>query len=183
MLFFKTLHNNSINSLTMFAPVMKSYVQSRSILKNLSELYKGFLWGLGFAIATGIAYVIITMHLSASIAHNYNKEMRSFITTEFNTASKLFQAEVINTVVKNDHVHLAVKYENIFDAAFAGSGYKMSFTLFDTSKNFMGNCEADIQNYHSEESHIYSEVACPSTFSDANSFGHATVSIVINDRT
>jgi hypothetical protein len=152
-------------------------------LKNLIELYKGFLWGIGFALATGLIYIVLISKLAASVEYGYKNQLQEVSSREFNSFSDSLDIEIVKTSIESGKVVFATKHMNLHNAYFIYSTYKISLSLFDKSGEFISKCESGFPNEHSTEKDIYTVVECPIIFGQPNDFDHAKVAIKQEIRT
>lgn len=152
-------------------------------MKNLIELYKGFLWGVGFALATGLIYAVLISKLAASVEYGYANLLQEISSREFNSFSDSLDLEIVKTSIESNKIIFATKHKNLHDAYFIYATYKISLNLFNKSGEFISNCESGFPNEHSTEKDIYTVVECPVIFGQPDDFDHAKVAIKREIRT
>jgi len=152
-------------------------------LKSLIELYKGFLWGLGFAVATGLIYSVLISTLAASVEYGYKKRLQEVSSKQFNLMADSLGLEIVKTSIESEKIIFATKHMNLNDASFIYATYKISLTLFNKAGDFISKCESSFPNENSTEKDIYTVVECPITFGRPDEFDHAKVAIKREKRT
>ena len=146
---------------------------------NLKEIYKGFLWGCGFAVSTSIIYFIVVSQIAASAQMEYRNSVREMTTTEFNTAAEILLPEILDHHIVNEKVILAVKYSNLIDAGFIGQSFDLHVSLFSSEDKLMGTCSQPLKSLHSTSEFVHTQIECKSVFDKASNFSYAKVDVVV----
>ncbi len=151
-------------------------------MENLKELYKGFLWGCGFAIATAIIYFILISRFAASAEQKYRADIRDMTATEYNNAAQLVSPEVIAHKVEKGFVILGIKYNNLIDAGFLGASFDLKISMFSDKNKLIGTCSQPLKAVHSSSDVIHTQFECRSVFETADSYSYAKVEVVVLPR-
>lgn len=106
------------------------------------ELYKGFLWGVGFAIATGLIYSVLISTLAASVEYGYKNRLQEVSSKQLNLLADSLGLEIVKTSIESKKIIFATKHMNLNDAAFIYATYKISLSLFNKSGEFISKCES-----------------------------------------
>ncbi len=146
-------------------------------LRNLMELYKGFLWGVGFALATGLIYSVLISTLGASIEYGYKNRLKEVSSRQLSLLAESLGLEIARTSIGSKEITFAIKHMNLKDSSFVHDTYKISLSIFNKSGEFISKCESDFPNEKSTDEYIYTVVECPIIFGDAEDFDHAKISI------
>lgn len=148
-------------------------------LSNLKELYKGFLWGCGFAVATSAIYFVSVSRLLATAENEYRNSIREMTSTEFNTAAKIILPEIVNHTISDNTVTLGIKYANLMDAGFIGQSFGLHISLFSNNGKLLGTCDQPLKSVHSTSETIHTQIECRSVFGVASEFDHAIADVVV----
>ncbi|ALZ75293.1 hypothetical protein [Rheinheimera sp. F8] len=141
------------------------------------ELYKGFLWGVGFALATGLIYSVLISTLGASVEYGYKNRLNEVSSKQLGLLADSLGLEIAKTSIGTERVIFAVKHMNLNDSAFVHDTYKISLSIFNKSGDFISKCESDFPNEKSTDEYIYTVVECPMIFGVPGDFGHAKIAI------
>ena len=129
----------------------------------LSDIAKGFIWGIGFSIAllsVSIAY-ITNVHASAEAKF---KDNISLIYDEKNTAlSHGLNVEVIKSEINKHDITIYAKYKNFKISTVSALHMKIKYTIFDAQKKNeapIAICEQPILAEKSGADYLYSITLC-----------------------
>lgn len=152
-------------------------------MKNLMELYKGFLWGIGFALATGLIFSVLISRFAASVEYGYKNRLQELSSKQLSLLADSLGLEIVKTSIESEKVIFATRHMNLNDPYFIYATYKISLSLFNKSGAFISKCESEFPDEKSTEKDIYTVIECPIIFGKANEFDHAKIAIKRQERT
>lgn len=131
----------------------------------LSDMVKGFMWGIGFSIALFGAATAYIMNIYAA-ADAKLKDNLSLIYEEKNAKlSSHFKPEVIKSEINKNNVKIYTKYKNFKTSTASVLHMKIKYTIFDAKdKNGapIAICEQPILAEESGADYLYSITSCDS---------------------
>lgn len=129
----------------------------------LSEMAKGFIWGIGFSIALVCVFIAYTMNLHASAEAKFKDDLSS-IYDEKNTAlSQGLNVEVIKSEINKHDITIYAKYKNFKTSIASTLKMKIKYTIFDAQKKNeapIAICEQPILAEKSGADYLYSITSC-----------------------
>ncbi|MCT6698396.1 hypothetical protein [Rheinheimera sp. 4Y26] len=152
-------------------------------MKNLMELYKGFLWGVGFSLAAGLIFSVLVSRFAASIEYGYKNRLQELSSKQLTLLADSLGLEIVKTSIESKKIIFATKHINLNDSSFIHTTYNISLSLFNKSGEFISKCESEFPDEKSTEKDIYTVIECPIIFGEANEFDHAKIAITRQQRT
>ncbi len=140
-----------------------------------SESLKGFMWGLGFALATLLVYTCYGMYIQAGAEFAYKKRMNWLYEEHFSEQVSLVKTEVIGFKKLVNGINIASK-TNSLPGTFSSS-FRIKFTLMN-AEEFLGTCYQDLDSEKTDSKFSYYQTLCSDMYSDFNKVTNINISVI-----
>ena len=136
-------------------------------LGNLEESVKGFLWGVGFAVAglgLGSAYAVTWLD---DIEWAFRKNLKGLFTTEMKSFTDMVQPEVLAYKVVGNQVWVASKAKSFSMGEGAGGDLFLRITLLGEAgagEELLATCRQDLVWEDTDSGWTYYETQCDTAF-------------------
>ncbi|GAA4501448.1 hypothetical protein [Pseudaeromonas paramecii] len=147
----------------------------------ITELTKGFMWGIGLSIALLSSVTAYVMHVYANAEVTFRDTIGQIYEERSTILSQELQAEVMKSEVKGNEILIFSRYKNIKVHSAAILGMKVKFTVFDAANRDgapIAICSQAIANEESESVFIYGITSCKTMFGQSADAVDVTTSIV-----
>jgi hypothetical protein len=145
------------------------------------EIFKGFLWGMGFSISTGLVYIAYAMYTLAAIEFSYKNDFVDLMNYEMASYYERLKPEVLGFEVKDNALLISAKSERVHYADILKKSAFIKFYLFDDSQGaegkIIGICRQEIESDISDEKYSYYISTCKTTLGLASDVDRVSVAI------
>lgn len=147
----------------------------------LKEIFKGLLWGLGFGLSTGLAYVAYAMYTLAAVEFSYKKDLVSMLEEEVSSYYEYIKPEVIDFELKDEVIIISSRSKRIDAADILKQSAFIKFYLFGNvpgeEEKLLGICRQEIDSDHSNEEYTYYISSCATALGNASQVDRISVAI------
>lgn len=129
----------------------------------LSDMVKGFMWGIGFSIALLGVLTAYTMNFYASTEAKFKDDLSSIYDEKNTVLSQGLKAEVIKSEISKHDITIYAKYKNFKTSTVSALHMKIKYTIFDADKKNeapIAICEQPILAEKSSADYLYSITSC-----------------------
>jgi hypothetical protein len=144
-------------------------------------MFKGVLWGLGFGLSTGLAYVAYAMYTLAAVEFSYKKNLVNMLEEEVSSYYEYIKPEVMDFELKDNALIISSRSKRIDAAGILKQSAFIKFYLFDSTSNeeekLLGICRQEIESDHSDEEYTYYINSCSTAFGNASEVNRISVAI------
>lgn len=147
----------------------------------LKEMFKGVLWGLGFGLSTGLAYVAYAMYTMAAVEFSYKKNLVNMLEEEVSSYYEYIKPEVMDFELKDNALIISSRSKRIDAADILKQSAFIKFYLFDNTSDeeekLLGICRQEIESDHSDEEYTYYINSCSTALGNASEVDRISVAI------
>lgn len=106
--------------------------------KSVNEIFKGFFWGLGFAISVFGIGTVYTMHMAASVDLALQQSLSVKARESFDELEQHYDVKLSEIFKQSGQVKITAELTNITNEEVYAVGIAAS--TFDVNDRFIGNC-------------------------------------------
>ena len=144
-------------------------------MSSLSELLKGFMWGIGFSFALLASITAYVMNLYADAEITYRDNLNTIYEELTKDLTQVLMPEVIKSEAVGQDIRIYSKYKNFKIATAATLGIKVKFTIFKANDPVpIAICFQPIMLEESSADHVYSITNCKTLEHDVSNFRIST---------